>query len=129
MFLDDLKMELEEIINHSSKRGKNKKLLEFQKKLASLKFLDPAAGSGNFLTESYLCLRRLENRILEEIYGRQMMLVSPGAEESPIKVSIHQFYGIEINDFAATVAKTASISSFCALFIRRAPTNGGFPII
>ena len=66
--------------------------------------IDPACGSGNFLTETYLSLRRLENEVLKELYGAQIMI---GAAIDPIKVSIRQFYGIEINDFAATVAKTA----------------------
>lgn len=79
--------------------------LAFQDKLASLKFLDPACGSGNFLTETYLCLRKIENEILKHLFGDQ---ISFGFDElNPIKVSIGQFYGIEINDFAATVAKTA----------------------
>ena len=107
LFLDDLKMEFEQIKNDPIERGKVRRYQAFQDKLASLKFLDPAAGSGNFLTESYLSLRRLENQVISEIYGPQMMLVSPDAGKNPIKVSINQFYGIEINDFAVTVARTA----------------------
>lgn len=85
--------------------AKTKKRLEqFRSKLASLTFLDPACGSGNFLTETYISLRRLENEILKIIYGTQMFV---GHGASPIKVKISQFYGIEINDFAVTVAKTA----------------------
>ena len=86
------------------KRTRDKKLEEFQNKLASLTFLDPACGSGNFLTETYLSLRRLENDVIREKVGGQMTL---GEVHNPIKVSIQQFYGIEINDFAVTVAKTA----------------------
>lgn len=105
LFLDDLKDELEEIKNISIIKTRKKKLEEFQDKLASLKFLDPACGSGNFLTETYLSLRRLENEAVETMTGGQMLL---GDESiSPIKVSISQFYGIEINDFAVTVATTA----------------------
>ena len=77
---------------------------EFQNKLASLTFFDPACGSGNFLTETYLSLRRLENEVIKEKVGGQMTLVEVN---NPIRVSIQQFYGIEINDFAVTVAKTA----------------------
>ena len=73
-------------------------------KLSSLTFLDPACGSGNFLTETYLSLRRLENEAIREMYHGQMML---GEFVNPIKVNIQQFYGIEINDFAVTVATTA----------------------
>ena len=72
--------------------------------------IDPAAGSGNFLTESYLSLRRLENDILREtITDKTGTGILGFAEEelNPIKVSINQFYGIEINDFAVSVAKTA----------------------
>ena len=105
LFLDDLKDELEEIKNISVIKTRKKKLEEFQDKLASLKFLDPACGSGNFLTETYLSLRRLENKVVKTMTGGQILL---GDESiSPIKVSISQFYGIEINDFAVTVATTA----------------------
>lgn len=106
LFLDDLKAEFKDIQKITVKRTKRAKLDAFQKKLASLVFLDPAAGSGNFLTETYLSLRRLENEVIKEKTGGQ---ISFGTEEfeNPIQVSIQQFYGIEINDFAVTVAKTA----------------------
>lgn len=105
LFLDELKNELDEISTIPVERTKKAKLRAFQHKLASLTFLDPACGSGNFLTETYLSLRRLENKILLELSHGQVMMYS--ASESPIQVSISQFYGIEINDFAVTVAKTA----------------------
>lgn len=105
LFLDDLKIKLEEIKNIKIESTRKKKLQIFQNKLASLKWLDPACGSGNFLTETYISIRRLENEILKILNKGQ---ISFGfEEESPIKVSIDQFYGIEINDFAVTVAKTA----------------------
>ena len=106
LFLDGLKEEFQEIRQISVPKTRDQKLRAFQDKLASLTFLDPAAGSGNFLTESYLSLRRLENEVLRTIYrGTQIAM---GTELfNPIKVSIQQFYGIEINDFAVTVAKTA----------------------
>lgn len=103
LFLDDLKKELDAIKEYKQPKTRNAKLREFQDKLASLKFLDPACGSGNFLTETYLSLRRLEN---ESIKLRQ----KDGQitfDTDIIKVSIGQFYGIEINDFAVSVAKTA----------------------
>jgi type I restriction-modification system DNA methylase subunit len=111
LFLDELKAELDEIAANAGenatpkqkKDGKNQ-LLKFQNKLSSLKFLDPACGSGNFLTETYLSLRRLENEVLKLIYGNDRFL---GDIFDPIKVHISQFYGIEINDFAVAVAKTA----------------------
>ena len=103
LFLDSLKAELEEIKALKVEKTRQQKLRDFRKKLSELVFLDPAAGSGNFLTETYISLRRLENDALfEETHG-QMML----GMENVIQVSIGQFYGIEINDFAVTVAKTA----------------------
>ena len=104
LFLNDLKAELDEIKATPVWKTKEKSLLAFQKKLASLEFLDPAAGSGNFLTESYLSLRRLENEVISQLYRGQ---ISMDAVTDPIQVSIAQFHGIEINDFAVTVAKTA----------------------
>lgn len=105
LFLDDLKSELDGILMIKVLKARKEKLLAFQQKLSELKFLDPACGSGNFLTETYLSLRRLENKALEAYQGGQ---IGFGDENiNPIKVSIWQFYGIEINDFAVTVAKTA----------------------
>ena len=105
LFLNDLRRELDEILEEKVERQRQKKLDAYQDRLASLTFLDPACGSGNFLTETYLSLRRLENECIRERYHGQAFL---GFEEvNPIKVSIQQFYGIEINDFAVTVATTA----------------------
>lgn len=104
LFFDDLKAELQEIKSISILRTRTSRLEKYQEKLASLEFLDPAAGSGNFLTETYLSIRRLENEAIEEMEHGQMMI---GEVKNPIKVSISQFHGIEINDFAVTVAKTA----------------------
>ena len=104
LFMDDLNKEFEEIKALPHNKNRDKKLAEFQNKIANLNFLDPACGSGNFLTETYISLRKLENEILYELQKGQVML---GAVSNPIKVSIQQFYGIEINDFAVTVAKTA----------------------
>ena len=105
LFLNDLRSELDSILEEKVERQRQKKLDAYQDRLASLTFLDPACGSGNFLTETYLSLRRLENEVIRERYHGQAFL---GFEEvNPIKVSIQQFYGIEINDFAVTVATTA----------------------
>lgn len=104
LFLTDLKKELNRILAEPVKRTRHGHLRAYQEKLAGLRFLDPACGSGNFLTETYLSLRRLENRVIDELTGGQMVL---GELANPIRVSISQFYGIEINDFAVTVAKTA----------------------
>ncbi len=103
LFLDELRAELEEIKATAVEKTRRGKLEAYQKKLASLTFLDPACGSGNFLTETYLSLRRLENEVISEL-NRGQIIMDFG---NPIKVSIGQFYGIEINDFAVTVAKTA----------------------
>lgn len=103
LFLDTLKAELNNIESISVKRNRDAKLRIFQTRLASLTFLDPACGSGNFLTETYLSLRRLENEVLSLLYEGQIVMDM----NDPIQVSISQFYGIEINDFAVTVAKTA----------------------
>ena len=102
LFLNDLHDEFAKIKN--STRNKNKNLLDFQNKLSELKFFDPACGSGNFLTESFISLRRLENEILKELLGEKILL---GELDDPIKISINQFFGIEINDFAVAVAQTA----------------------
>ena len=105
LFLDDLKIELNEILEYKQENVRNAKLREFQDKIASLTFLDPACGSGNFLIETYLSLRDLEDEILIKLYGAnerdgfQTKLI----EDAQVKVSINQFYGIEINDFAVDV--------------------------
>lgn len=104
LFLDDLRAELDAIKAIPVDKTRNKQLRQFQTKLAGLTFLDPACGSGNFLTETYLSLRRLENEVIDALLYGQVIL---GQVTDPIRVSIGQFYGIEINDFAVTVAKTA----------------------
>lgn len=112
LFLDGLKAEFVEICEIKVGKTRKGRLEQFRDKLASLTFLDPACGSGNFLTETYISLRRLENEALklsiqaETKMEGQMMLGGEG-DFDPIKVGIGQFYGIEINDFAVTVAKTA----------------------
>ena len=104
LFLDALREELAAIKEITVDRTRDSKLRAFQTKLAGLTFLDPACGSGNFLTETYISLRRLENEALSLLQRDQITM---GFDFNPIKVSIGQFYGIEINDFAVTVAKTA----------------------
>ena len=108
LFLDDLRAEFKKIVEMSHGTSQKVKLEQLRNKIASLTFLDPACGSGNFLTETYISLRRLENEILKNIYRTQYGTQTfVGYGGSPIKVKISQFYGIEINDFAVTVAKTA----------------------
>ena len=105
LFLNDLRSELDAILEEKVEKKRNKQLDVFQDKMAALTFLDPACGSGNFLTETYLSLRRLENEVIRERYHGYKMWGA--AFDDPIKVSIRQFYGIEINDFAVAVATTA----------------------
>ena len=103
LFMNGLNEEFNKISAITSVKNRMEALFAFQEKLGSLKFLDPACGSGNFLTETYLSLRRLENKVISLINKGEKSL---GFDEF-IKVHINQFYGIEINDFAVTVAKTA----------------------
>ena len=112
LFLDDLRAELEEIKTIQVPAVLRKRCDAYQEKLAGLTFLDPACGSGNFLTETFLSLRRLENEVIKlriaaekkQVAG-QMTFGMEGI--NPIRISIDQFYGIEINDFAVKVAQTA----------------------
>lgn len=103
LFLDDLKAEFDKILEMKQAAPRKQALAAFQDKLASLTFFDPACGSGNFLTETFLSLRRLENKVIQAMFGGENVLTF----DILIKVNISQFYGIEINDFACTVAKTA----------------------
>ena len=104
LFLDELKEELAEIKEIKTPKTREKRADEFTQKISQLNFLDPACGSGNFLTETYMSLRRLENEALKITQTGGQIALNSG---NVIKVSIRQFYGIEINDFAVTVAKTA----------------------
>lgn len=106
LFLDDLKDRLDNIKAIQVLKTRNVKLRAYQKELSNLYFLDPASGSGNFLTETYISIRRLENEAINALNQGQIVLGDFGVF-NPIQVSISQFYGIEINDFAMTVAKTA----------------------
>lgn len=105
LFLNDLKSELKQIQAWKQPNRKKELAKEFQMKLSRLTFFDPACGSGNFLTETYLSLRKLENEALKIQYPNP--LLDTGDSDKYIKVSIQQFFGIEINDFAVSVAKTA----------------------
>ncbi|MDO4498906.1 MAG: N-6 DNA methylase [Coriobacteriaceae bacterium] len=110
LFLDALQEELDSIRSAEGVTPRKRKnaLRRFRKKLASLKFLDPACGSGNFLTETYLSLRRLEDDVLSELNDGQMeMVIGEESEDDAERVTLSQFYGIEINDFAVRVARTA----------------------
>lgn len=109
MFLDELKREYQQAMEFKTIDARKNNLKKLQDKISSLKFLDPACGSGNFLTETYLSLRRMENQIILSLTGNTegQIGIMGGDFANPVQVSIGQFYGIEINDFAVTVAKTA----------------------
>lgn len=109
LFLDGLKEELDDILAKQNPSARTRALRAYHDKLGSLTFLDPACGSGNFLTETYMCLRRLENTVLMELQrGGQSEISFEEAEgESPVKVTLANFHGIEVNDFACCVARTA----------------------
>jgi type I restriction-modification system DNA methylase subunit len=112
LFLDDLKAELEEIKQIKTAKTRIEKVKAFHEKLGTLKFLDPACGSGNFLTETFISLRKLGNECIRLEIGDQNQMAF---DDDFVKVSIHQFYGIEINDFAVSVAKTALWIAECQM--------------
>lgn len=109
LFLDGLKEELDEILAKQNPSARTRALRAYHDKLGRLTFLDPACGSGNFLTETYVCLRRLENTVLMELQrgGQSEISFEEAEEESPVKVTLANFHGIEVNDFACCVARTA----------------------
>lgn len=109
LFLDELKNEFRKLTEDFSLTPIQRKnrFRKFHEKLCGLTFLDPACGSGNFLTETYICLRKLENSVFSELFGGQSRLGFSEDEKTGSRVSLNQLYGIELNDFAATVAETA----------------------
>ena len=118
LFLDDLKEEYRAIRDDENltPRQKCNRYKKFHQKLCSLTFFDPACGSGNFLTETYLCLRKLEDKVLDELQFGQLQWSGTEEEEAGERISLSQFHGIEINDFAVSVAETA-------LYISRLKAN------
>jgi len=109
LFLDDLRDQFDHIQNMGNRNQRIEAAREFQGRLGKMKFFDPACGSGNFLTETYLSLRKMENQLLQIIYGNDPIL---GTNEV-VKINIQNFYGIEINDFAVSVARTAMWIASC----------------
>ncbi len=104
LFLDDLHAEFERVKNNA------RQLDQFHSKLASLTFLDPACGSGNFLIIAYRELRRLEIEVLKQKFrhvdgDRSLQRVLDVAQLT--RLSVEQFYGIELDEFAARVAEVA----------------------
>ena len=101
LFLDDLNKEYDElskVMDDSKKDG----FIEFQNKLANLKFLDPACGSGNFLVIAYREIRRLEHRIIMKIYGYEGKRTDT---DELSKVDVNQFHGIEIIEFSSRITE------------------------
>jgi len=110
LFLDDLKAEFDAIRTNEdlSLIKRKNRFRKFHEKLCSLVFFDPACGSGNFLTETYICLRQLEYATLREYKDKQVSAFNSAIEgERELRIKLDQFYGIEINDFAVSVAETA----------------------
>lgn len=108
LFLDGLKAEFDEACAKPVAGGaRTRALKDLHKKIGSISILDPAAGSGNFLTESYLCLRQLENRILFELQGDQASFSFEESGDRDVLVNLKNFHGIELEDFACCVARTA----------------------
>lgn len=109
LFLDALEADFEEAKAKPVAGGARRKALEeLHERVGSVGVLDPACGSGNFLTESYICLRSLENRILFELAGDgQASMSFEDAGERDVLVSLKNFHGIELEDFACCVARTA----------------------
>lgn len=125
LFLDDLKAEFDAIRTNEelSVIQKRNRYRKFHEKLCSLIFFDPACGSGNFLTETYICLRRLEYAVLKEYKSKQMSMFDSAIEgEIGLRIKLDQFYGIEINDFAVAVAETA-------LWISRLKANNEYLLL
>lgn len=125
LFLDDLKAEFDAIRTDEelSVIKRRNKYRRFHEKLCSLVFFDPACGSGNFLTETFICLKRLEYAVLKEYKSKQMSLFDSSVEgEVELRIKLDQFYGIEINDFAVSVAETA-------LWISRLKANRDYMLL
>ena len=98
LFLDDLWKEYEKAKNES-----RTKLIQFHEKLASLRFLDPACGCGNFLVISYRELRLLELEIIKTLQkGQQVFDI-----HELLKLDVDRFYGIEIEEFPSQIAQVA----------------------
>lgn len=111
LFLDELWDELHDAEGERTAAKRKQALARLHDKIATITIGGPACGSGNFLTEAYRQLRTIENRIIEDELNEETGVagqMSLGTvRENPIRVSLDQLYGIEINDFAVSVAKTA----------------------
>ena len=108
LFLNELYEDYSDIMTDDalSPLQKKNRLQKLHEKICSLTFLDPACGSGNFLTETFLSLRRLEDDIIRILNAGQTE-INFGQDALNDRVSLDQFFGIEINDFAVSVANVA----------------------
>ncbi|MHB1095622.1 MAG: class I SAM-dependent DNA methyltransferase [Gemmatimonadaceae bacterium] len=104
LFLDELRAEFQRLT--ALKIGKAQRLAEFQGKLAKLRFLDPACGCGNFLVLTYRELRKLELDVLVSLHGEQREMSLEDANRLSL-LNVHQFHGIEIEEFPARIAEVA----------------------
>lgn len=107
LFLDELRAEFA-AIKSGPERGREQKLQAFHVKLSGLRFFDPACGCGNFLIITYRELRNLETEVLKALHPieqRDGQLITDVSLLS--KVSVDQFYGIEIEEFPSQIARVA----------------------
>lgn len=103
LFMDDLRAEFELAKKGSSKQKRMEQLDKFHQKIANLDFLDPACGCGNFLIVAYRELRLLELQVIGELHKKAQFLDI----ETMIRCDVNQFYGIEIEEFPAQIARVA----------------------
>ena len=130
LFMDELRAEFSKVKNNKNR------LFEFHKKLCRLKFLDPACGCGNFLVIAYRELRLLELDILKAIHKNEQGVLNV---RSMIQLNVNQFYGIEIEEFPAQIARTAMwltdhqmnllVSETFGMYYARIPLSTGANII
>lgn len=104
LFLEGLRAEFTQLKARRDTQ-RRKQLEEFQKRLAALRFFDPACGCGNFLIIAYRELRRLEMEVLKEIHRGESQLHLDISGLS--KIDVDQFYGIELEEFSARIAEVA----------------------
>ncbi len=105
LFLDELKSELARIDGLRQANVRQAQLHQFRQRLASLRFLDPACGCGNFLVVTYRELRTLELEVLRRLHADVSTRFLSVRDE--IHVDVDQFYGIEIEEFPAQIAQVA----------------------
>ena len=111
LFLTSWKERLKTILDISVERDKIQGLRVFLKELGALHFFDPAAGSGNFLTETFLSIRHLENQAIAALYQLNDNL----DPKQSLRVKVDHFHGIEINSFACSIARASLWIAECQM--------------